>query len=290
VSLHAKVKKALDYLAPLTEDKADDDGILLVRARPEPGGRPTAFDDLTVETLRDATAVAGNALNGESSYDTNIAQSQNAGSLTVEAWASGSGNSFGRLADDATTYLDQLAQEIAQWLAGVVSPTTPPDRLEDKPTTDGGEITRRANFILRRNNLFHGHLVDCDDMDDTYVVFHAAEYPKNLEEVKSTLAKGLEGANAVEFSSADPGFVYRNVIWSLGKRMLWNPVYNSTELMPGEHPTWALLKGAGLEKGERDTQDVMAVTVQQDRMGTEVAGLNFFPGENVRSFWRFTPA
>jgi hypothetical protein len=290
VAVHAKVKEALVYLEGLAEDGEVDDEVV-VRVRPEPDGRPTVFDDLTVDTLRGATAVAGNALNGESSYDTNIAQSQNANALTVEAWASGSGSSFGRLDDDATAYLDRVAKEIAQWLAAFVAPATPPDRLDEQETTDGSEVTRRTGLILRRNNLFHGHLVDSKDMDDTYVVFHAAEYPRNLEEVKSTLAKAVEGAGTVEFTSQDWGYAYRNVIWSLGKRKLWNPVYSyNSALLPGEHPTWLLLKGSSLDPKVPSSETVGALTVEQDRMGTEVAGLNFFPGENVRSFWRFTPA
>jgi hypothetical protein len=181
--------------------------------------------------------------------------SQEKGYYKVENWASG-GAPFRRFKKGALTeYVDELFAMVAGILASVTG--EPPEK------------------IVRRHDLFHGHWVFSDAAKDILIVFHAKEYPENLEQFKALAAKALEGANYAAFASADRRFKLRCPIWSMKQNKLF-----STDFSAADNPYRELLDSTDL--GNRDNP----LLLSQTNLGVCIADVNCFSNEGVPSFFR----
>lgn len=183
------------------------------------------------------------------------ALSQEKGFYKVENWASG-GAPFRRFKKEALThFIDDLFGMVAAVLASVTE--EPPQK------------------ILRRHDLFHGHWVYNEAAKDILIVFHAKEYPENLEQFKAGAAKVLEGVNYEPFASADRRFKLRCPIWSMKQNKLL-----STDFTASDNPYRELLDNPDL------TQRDNPLLLSQTNLGTCIADVNCFSNEGVDSFFR----
>ncbi len=73
-------------------------------------------------------------------------------------------------------------------------------------------------------NLFHGHLIKTQN--DFIVIFHAFEYPVDLEPQKFLAAKKF-GMNLKPFLSSSPSYKKRNLIWSQRDQKIYR--FDSTD-------------------------------------------------------------
>ncbi|WP_437491572.1 hypothetical protein WME75_15875 [Sorangium sp. So ce1014] len=110
-----------------------------------------------------------------------------------------------------------------------------------------------------RADLFHGHINLWNG--DVIIVFHAKEYPSDLEPNKSQFAAQVEGIPA--FNRHDPAFRFRNAVYSFNR----NAVDSLDTPNVGAHPVYGALIRDGY-------------TLAEEQMGTPVAGINYFPGES----------
>lgn len=82
---------------------------------------------------------------------------------------------------------------------------------------------RFENISLSLLDLFHGHIIiDSSSVsyDDILIIFHAKEYPKDLESYKVNFA--LEKYPYCKtFTTSSKGYESRNLIWSLRKNIIW---------------------------------------------------------------------
>ena len=126
-----------------------------------------------------------------------------------------------------------------------------------------------------RNNFFHGHSVfdKVDGSVDFRIVFHAYEYPGNIEATKSRLAKEVEPA-VEEFTDGKKEFYQRNAIWSMRNNTIYIPNYYPY-VIEGEDrsnfPYGRVLKDYGC-------------AVEQKLIGEEIIAFNVFPSERVKLF------
>jgi hypothetical protein len=181
--------------------------------------------------------------------------SQEKGFYKVENWASG-GAPFRRFENEALTeFIDELFLMVAATLARVTG--EPPAK------------------IVRRHDLFHGHWVYSDAAKDILIVFHAKEYPENLEQFKAGTAKVLEGANYERFVSSDRRFKLRCPIWSMKQNKLF-----STDFTASDNPYRDLLDSPDL--ANRDNP----LLLSQANLGVCIADVNSFSNEGVKSFFR----
>ncbi len=218
-----------------------------------PGGLPAELSGLLTTSAREAitalqgktSPVAADAISQES----NLQKSR--GYYKVENWASG-GEPFVRFKTQAVTaYVQALFDMVASRIATKSNVTT----------------------VLSRNNLFHGHLVfeTFGQVPDVLLVFHAFEYPSDLEPDKSNHAQTLE-PGVPGFTSQDPAFKWRNAIWSMRLNRIW--------LICGDKasPYRELLDGTKL------TTDGDPFVIDESKLGARIADVNIFPNEGVASF------
>lgn len=114
---------------------------------------------------------------------------------------------------------------------------------------------------LSRSNLFHGHIVYNEDLNDILIVFHAFEYPSDIEDIKSNLAYHLEKKK--KFISSDKGFQWRNSFYSRNKNSLFiieNSLENISPLIYEN------------------------ITLDQSFFGKGIFDINYFPSEGIRPF------
>jgi len=132
--------------------------------------------------------------------------------------------------------------------------------------------------VFARNNLFHGHLGYNEAHKSFLLVFHACEYPKNLEENKSINAKAIEdwAADACERNSYFESitnessiYPFRNAVYSFSANRMW--VLNYTRLV--NHPYRHLLANPNDETNNPITADESLVTDEQ------LGNVNYFPNE-----------
>ena len=127
-----------------------------------------------------------------------------------------------------------------------------------------------------RNNLFHGHSVfdKVDGSVDFRIVFHAYEYPKNLEMTKSALALEVEPGVAA-FDDGGAGFYKRNAIWSMRSNSIYIPNYYDYMILMtkeiDEMPYGAVVGSPGC-------------VMNQAKVGEEIVSFNVFPSEGVKLF------
>jgi hypothetical protein len=209
--------------------------------------RRTAFD-VTSELRNITDGVESDALSNESRLV------KTPGHNKVENWASG-GAPFARFNElSVTTYVDSLFGWVAAHLSSKYD----------------GEL------VLSRNNLFHGHLVfeTFGASPDLLLVFHAFEYPGDLETAKSRFAMTLEPLVPF-FNSSAPAYRWRNVLWSMRLNKLWFIHYEDNS-----NPYRDLLADPDVSKNGNP------LFLDESKLGTRVADLNTFPNEGVRAFLR----
>jgi hypothetical protein len=148
--------------------------------------------------------------------------------------------------------------------------------------------------VLQRHNFFHGHLILFPDpvytertSPELFMLFHAMEYPEDLEAFKAKCARAVIGPGDYRgFSATDRKYRCRNALWSFTLGKVW--FFNFAS--PG-HPYQALLDDPDLSQRSNPT------TIGQDTLGCErgnvFAHINYFPGEwagagEPRSFWCIT--
>lgn len=131
------------------------------------------------------------------------------------------------------------------------------------------------NAKYSRNNFFHGHSVfdKVDGSVDSRIVFHAYEYPENLETTKSGQANEVEPSVA-EFKDDKSDFYKRNVIWSMRSNTLLVPDYWDY-LIVGEELSDFPYGGVVTPEG---------CVMNQAKIGEEIIAFNFFPSEGVKLF------
>jgi hypothetical protein len=143
--------------------------------------------------------------------------------------------------------------------------------------------------LLQRHNFFHGHLILFPDSlyragyPELFMLFHAFEYPEDLEWGKAEQSKKLLGTSYRGFRSTEGKYRWRNAIWSwtLGKVWFFNFRDNS-------HPYRSFLDNPDLSVPNNPC------TIGQDQLGVDTgnvwAHLNWFPNEKAgtgaaQTFW-----
>lgn len=123
------------------------------------------------------------------------------------------------------------------------------------------------SLVLCRNNLFHGHVRYNETLKDILIVFHAFEYPRDLEPLKSSQAKEIESGIDEYNSKAIAAFVWRNAIYSVNKNCVYIPNIN-------QEPYCSQLKRGPAEY----------CTLDETKVGTRFFDINYFPEENLPPF------
>lgn len=122
------------------------------------------------------------------------------------------------------------------------------------------------SMVLCRNNLFHGHVLYNEKLDDILIVFHAFEYPHDLEPQKSSKAKEVE-PGIDEFDSDETAFKWRNAIYSVNKNSVYFPDIS-------QEPYHSQLS----------TEFPSSYTLDETKVGVRLFDINYFPQENLPPF------
>ncbi|MNC44697.1 hypothetical protein D3C75_936140 [compost metagenome] len=121
--------------------------------------------------------------------------------------------------------------------------------------------------VLCRNNLFHGHVIHNPVLNDILIVFHAFEYPDNLDLViKSNQAQEIE-PGVPAFKKEALAFKWRNAIYSVNKNRIYLPDASRTLNDP---PLIDRFSGAW--------------TLDEKKCGQLLFDVNYFPSESVPLF------
>jgi hypothetical protein len=126
-------------------------------------------------------------------------------------------------------------------------------------------------------NLFHGHILYDDKLPggDIIIVFHAFEYPKDLEPYR--FQKALEWNPKLKaFYSSDKAFLGRNLIFSLKKNKIWR-VYTSKK---------SLFHHIVRSPAYEFYPDIVspANSAQPSHFGLNIGEINYFPERFKRPF------
>ncbi|WNG13566.1 hypothetical protein [Cystobacter fuscus] len=220
-----------------------------------PGSLPA---ELSVLLTKPTAAAAITALHGETTVvvanditqESNLAKAP--GYNKVENWASG-GAPFARFTKPAvTTYVETLFDTAAAHIASKSG------------------VAR----VLSRNNLFHAHLVfeTFGSTPDVLLVFHAFEYPSDIEATKSGFARTLE-PGVPAFASSSSAFKWRNAIWSMHLNRIWLINYSNNT-----NPYRELLHDPDVSKAHNP------LFLDESKLGKCIADVNTFKNEGVAPF------
>jgi hypothetical protein len=217
---------------------------------------PLMLPSGAIRSLRKNSApLDKDALDTESTYSL----SGKPGFKKLQNWASG-GAPFHRFLDkNVTLFFDTLFETVLDFVNS---------RLDGK----------EQPWKLSRNDLFHGHLswVHFSSASDVVMVFHAQEYPADLEVSKSKAAGELE-ADVKPFLAGAAPFGRRCPIWSMRKKRIW-----SIDFFAKNNPFLPLLS-TPLSTAGRGANPLV---VDQDNIGECLADISYFPREKVHSFMR----
>lgn len=122
------------------------------------------------------------------------------------------------------------------------------------------EVRTGAKAEFARADLFHGHINL--HKKTLLIVFHAAEYPVDLDDTQFPAANAAL-VEPKKISIKDPGFRYRNAIYSFASGTL--QTFDTLNL----DPTW------------KANFDDKLITLRDDTLGEPVAGLNYFPKDGI---------
>ena len=134
-----------------------------------------------------------------------------------------------------------------------------------------------SDIDLNRLNLFHAHLVYDDRVwgGDILLIFHAFEYPIDLEIKKNSIAMALD-ISLDSFLTGTPSFNSRNLIWSLRSNKIWRMDTAKGSLL--NH----LIRSPAYDLYPKEV--VRANTAQEGYFGKVVGDINFFPKEYHEPF------
>jgi hypothetical protein len=127
------------------------------------------------------------------------------------------------------------------------------------------------DITLDRINLFHAHLVQAEN--DFILIFHAFEYPVDLEPQKFIIAR-RQNPKLIPFITNSKKYKRRNLIWSLKKNRIWR-IDTSAEFN-------FLVKSSAFDLYPKEV--LRANSLQEDLFGKRVADLNYFPMEDKNLF------
>lgn len=133
-------------------------------------------------------------------------------------------------------------------------------------------------ITLNRINLFHAHLIQTPD--DFLLVFHAFEYPRDLEPYKFEVAKKLN-PQTTSFTTKSKGYDRRNLIWSLLKNKIWRFDTSSKSKFN------FLIRSAAYELYPKEV--LLGNALQENLFGINIADINYFPLEEKRLFLSLLP-
>jgi hypothetical protein len=234
----------VQQLLALTVAQSDPDVTIVASGLPTPpeiqallaAGSAVAAESRMVD---DCKRLATPTLNGE----TGVAQAP--GYLKLENWASGNAPPFYRYTSSTVTgWLSQLFAEVAV----------------------------AAGHTLSRADLFHCHLVYDATGPDLLAIFHAKEYPDDIEPGKHAQAAGVDGG-VVAFDTTSPAFASRNPIWSARTGRIYVPHFRDNT-----NPYRTLLLEPDLNvPGNPLFLDAVV-------LGDCIADINLFPRERVAPF------
>jgi hypothetical protein len=234
----------VQQLLALTPAQSDGHVTVVASALPTPpeiqallaAGSAAAAESRMVD---DCKRLATPALNGE----TSVAQAP--GYLKLENWASGNAPPFYRFTSSTVT----------GWLSRLFA-----------------EVARAGGHTLSRADLFHCHLVYEPTGPDLVAIFHAKEYPDDIEHNKHGQAAGVD-SGVVAFDTATPAFASRNPIWSARTRRIYVPHFQNNT-----NPYRTLLMDPDLTVGDNPRFFDAVV------LGDCIADINYFPRERVAPF------
>jgi hypothetical protein len=133
-------------------------------------------------------------------------------------------------------------------------------------------IEKKFNDItLDRINLFHAHLVLTEN--DFILIFHAFEYPVDLEPQKFIMAR-RQNPGLKPFTTNLENFKRRNLIWSLSKNKIWRIDTSSKFNFLVKSSAFALYPKEVLR----------ANSLQENLFGKRIADFNYFPSEDKNLF------
>lgn len=127
------------------------------------------------------------------------------------------------------------------------------------------------DITLDRINLFHAHLVQTEN--DFILIFHAFEYPVDLEPHKFIIAR-RQNPNLKPFLTNSEKFRRRNLIWSLMRNKIWR-IDTSAEFN-------FLVKSSAFDLYPKEV--LRANSLQENLFGKRVADFNYFPREDRNLF------
>ncbi|MFY0529110.1 hypothetical protein ACN28I_40095 [Archangium gephyra] len=188
------------------------------------------------------------------------------GFYKLHNWASG-GSPFRRFKDDEITkYFEELFESLVGVSASLAA--------NKDPWFEGDSIA------LNRADLFHGHLVydTSAPLPDILLLFHAKEYPSDIEEFKSNTAKLLEPQAYKEVKTSSKGYKYRCSIYSLRFNKLW-----ILRLSDNNSPYRSLVNDPNLNAHQNPLR------IDQDDLGECVSDINYFPNDGVPLFFCLRP-
>jgi len=133
------------------------------------------------------------------------------------------------------------------------------------------KVTDEIGANLSRNNLFHGHCMINTTVNDLRIVFHAFEYPSDLEAIKSEQASAID-TTVASFTRQTENFKYRNAVYSTALNQIIKIDMTGWEEGSEDH---APFNEAGTI--------INHICFDQDKLGTLEATLNYFPKDGHRS-------
>jgi len=173
----------------------------------------------------------------------------------------------------------KIKPELVAWASGAKSPRV---FKNEKLTIFFKDLFLKieksfADIGLNRINLFHAHIVYDNRVwgSDLIIVFHAFEYPLDLEPKKNLVAMG-EDISLSSFFTRSPGFKSRNLIWSLRANKIWRIDTSKSSIF--NH----LVRSPAFDLYPEEV--LRANTAQEIYFGKVVADINYFPKEYKKPF------
>jgi hypothetical protein len=245
---------------------ASDDGYM--RVTPKAGTPPDAVsrllkldsaDKLRAELVGSSEKVSDDVLSNGSKLP------KDKGFYKLHNWASG-GSPHRRFTSEAVT---SFFEDLFTTLSAV-----------SLSLTSGDKWWKGGHVKLSRADLFHGHLIwdTSAPFPDVLFLFHAKEYPSDIEESKSGHAKAIDSASYVDFKATSPEFKFRCSIYSLRTDRL-----HILKLSDNGSPYRSLVADPDLSKSQNPLR------IDQDDLGVCVADVNYFPADGVRLFFCTRP-
>ena len=173
----------------------------------------------------------------------------------------------------------KIKRNLVSWASGAKSPRVFKD---EKLTTLFANLFLKieqsfSDINLNRLNLFHAHLVGDDRVwgGDIFLIFHAFEYPIDLELKKNRIAVNRDISLAT-FRTGTRSFDRRNLIWSLRANKIWRVDTSKGSIF--NH----LIRSPAYDI--YPTEVSRANTAQESYFGKVVGDINYFPQEYKEPF------